>query len=681
MNALVGNLALYVGAAAAGLGMVTAGLSARRESDVWMRRSRWCLGVVAASLTIAVVTLLGALIGDDMRLEYVAAHSERSMSLGFKVAAWWAGQEGSLLLWAWLVGVMGVLLAVGRRAVTGRGESVTLLVMATVSGFATALMIFVANPFELAAGSGVADGQGLNPLLRHWAMVAHPPMLFLGYAGCTVPFAMMLGALGAGRSDNAWVGDVRRWVLFAWIALGTGIALGGWWAYVQLGWGGYWAWDPVENASLLPWLAITALFHTLAAHRRTGVLKGWTVSLCAITFLLCIFGMGLTRSGVIQSVHAFGKTTVGPFFLGFLVLSSAAAFGVILWRRRLLRSEVPSDAIPGRDGVVMIANVLLLTMAGVTLVGTILPAVSGLFTTRTIAVGAGFYNRLVAPMGVACVALMAIGPLLPYGKAGTGLVRRSVGVPAIGSAAGIGIALVLGLRNPLGLACVGVCVLALLAIGLGVAKTVLVHVRTTGGNPLSAIVHVLQTDHRRMGGQLGHLGVVLVIAGVAGSSLFNVSKNVTLSPGETSQIGRYTLRLEGLREFRETGCSAVEATLVMTASGGTSVTLLPQRRFYDKAQEVGTQVAIRTSAMEDLYVALIGWEAGGSRAVIQARVNPLAIWIWIGAATMICGGIVCLLPKLLPRSRAISNRKEGEPVRGPGSQNAEPEIACDGTVI
>lgn len=668
MTSLMGNLGLGL-AVVFSLATLLLCMAAHRLRDpVWLARARWGLALSAGSFLVATAALGFALLQGDLRFAYVAGHTERALSPAYRLAAFWSGQEGSLLLWGVMASCFGVAAAFGRRRVAEAGEAVTLAVFAVLNMFFGLVLVFAADPF--AAELGVtADGRGLNPQLQHWAMIAHPPTLFMGYAGFCVPFAVMCGALAAGRKDNAWVAQMRRWVLVAWLFLGAGIALGAWWAYVELGWGGYWAWDPVENASFLPWLTGTALLHTIIVHEHRGMLKEWTAGLASATFILCIFGTYITRSGVLQSVHAFSQSEIGVYFLSLLVTLIVGTTGLVTWRRKLLVSEHRLDGLLGREGLSLVGNTLLSAMALVTLIGTIFPLLSQLVTSSPVSVGQSFYNRTVAPLGLAAAALLAVAPLLVYGRAAAGVLGRAILAPACGGVVAAGGAYTFGLHNPIALICVAVSGVAFLATAISFGQAIIASRRHTGRGIVTGAVWVIDGNHRRYGGQIAHLGVVLIILGIMGSGLFSVTTARTLQAGETFELGRWTLRLDGMRQVEGDNYLAAEAAVSVLEGDRVVRTLRPQRRFYNKSEEAAAAVSISTSWREDLYVALVGWEDAGAKAAIQVWINPMTLWIWIGAGTMVAGGALCLMPRLLGRTRtagaaAPTERRE---TRGTGA--------------
>ena len=658
MTATIGNFALALAILAAMAATLASLAAARFEADGALVLARRLLGVFAALLTGATAALTVASVNSDFTIEYVAHYTERALPIGYKVAAVWAGQEGSILLWAWLLAVMSVLFVATRRDLTGKEGAAVVATVAVVCGFFAALLLFAANPFKLIEVVP-ADGRGLNPLLQDPAMIAHPPILFLGYAGFTMPFALLVGALVAGRTDNQWIAGTRRWVIASWLFLTAGILLGAQWAYIELGWGGYWAWDPVENASLFPWLTGTALLHSIMAQQHRGLFKRWNASLIALSFLLCLFGTYLTRSGIIQSVHAFQDSPIGNFFLGFIVVAAVVITIMIVVRRRELAGERELTGLVGREGAFLATNVLLIGMLLVTLVGTLFPVISRSFGDKEVTVGPAFYNKVVAPIGMLLVALMAAGPLLVYGDgAGKRLVRGAI-VPLLAAAAAL---IVIPVRNAWAVAAVAIVAAGVAAIVADLVLSVYSRVRDGGENPVAALVRMLDGNHRRYGGQLAHLGMLLVIAGMVGSSVYGVKKEFELKPGETVPFSGGTLKYASLRETRHGNYTAVAADVTFTAADGTVTTLHPQCRFYDKSEKPATEVALDMNWKRDVYLTLAGWEKGGQVVAIQAIVNPLVSWIWAGGIVMSLGATVCLLPRLIPQRAAPAADVSATPV-------------------
>ncbi len=655
MSILIGNIGLTLALLAAAVAFLASLMAGRFDSAGALKTARLSLVAVFGCFTLASIALLGALIDSNFSLGYVARFTEKALPMGYKLAAFWAGQEGSLLLWAWMIAAMAVIAALVAWKHKTVEQSVTTATLALICGFFAALMLFAANPFiPLPADEIVADGHGLNPMLQDPGMIAHPPLLFLGYAGFAIPFAMMVGALWAKRADNQWVLAIRRWTVAAWLFLTVGILLGAQWAYVELGWGGYWAWDPVENASLLPWLTGTALLHSIMVQQQRGMLKVWNAILLALTFILCIFGTYITRSGVVQSVHSFGKSLIGDFFLAFLITTILASFIMIIWRRRLLKAEHPLETIWGREGAFLVVNVLLLIMTAVTAVGTIFPAISEAVTGNQINVGQSFYNKAVVPMGVCLMALMAFGPLLSYGKNAAENLKKQVVAPVIGGVLVMALlAVIWRITNPWALATALIVGIATVSVLWDLAVTIIKRVRFEHENPLLAVVRTIDGNHRRYGGQTIHVGMLMVMIGIAGSSLYGEKKAMTLVPGISKDIGDgWSARLEKFEQVAGVNFQAAEATVLLRDPTGQVVTLQPQRRFYNKAEDSSTQVANWSTLRRDAYVTVAGWDVDRqghvAEVTLEMIINPLVAWLWIGGIVMSAGGVLCLLPRLIP---------------------------------
>ncbi|MEX0777332.1 MAG: heme lyase CcmF/NrfE family subunit [Phycisphaeraceae bacterium] len=660
MTDQMGEFALSTAVLAAGGTVVALLAYLRLNWHVGLRVARGLTVLFAGMIMLAGVCLLAAFLGNDFRLDYVTRYSEKALPFGYKIAAFWAGQEGSLLLWACILAVLSAMVVAIYRKRDGVEPAVTLMVMAIVTGFFAAIMVFAkgANPFAL-LGYAVADGQGLNPMLQDPGMIAHPPLLFLGYAGYTVPFAILAGALAAGRRDDGWLADTRRWLLASWLFLSVGIILGAQWAYVELGWGGYWAWDPVENASLLPWLTGTALMHSIMIRSAPGkpTFRIWNAALIAATFLLCIFGTYLTRSGVIQSVHAFPESSIGQFFLTFIVVTLLVSVALIAWRYQLLRSRKPLDGFFTREGAFLATNILLVIITLTTLVGTVFPILSGLVARQPISVGPEFYNRVVAPMAVLLLAIMAIGPFLGYTRTGMSKLPHPVLIPVVAAIVGVGIAGAMGLTGIWALVCVAIIVFALVALVGDLVRLTVQRMREHGENLLAALIGQIDANHRRYGGQIVHLGMLMILAGVAGSSLFGQTHEIKMETGNTTEVAGYQVMVSNVQEVRGPNFTAVEAQVQLTSPDGAVKQLSPQVRFYDKSrQQANTEVSMDTSLRRDVYLSLAGWEQHGDHADVALKllVNPLVVWIWIGGIVLTAGALLGLLPRILPHAAAAT---------------------------
>jgi cytochrome c-type biogenesis protein CcmF len=449
----------------------------------------------------------------------------------------------------------------------------------------------------------------------------------------------------AGHHDDHWIDATRRWALFAWLFLTVGIVLGAQWAYVELGWGGYWSWDPVENASLLPWLTATAFIHSIMAQQHRAMFRIWNAALLAVTFILCIFGTYLTRSGIVDSVHGFGESLIGTFFLVFLLAVIVFSVALILWRVRRLRSQHKLESLLGRDGAFLATNVLLSGMMIVVLIGTVFPVISRAFTGTSTTLGPPFYNKVVAPAALLLVALMAIGPLLTYGKEAVHRLARGILIPASAAALAGFTDWALGFHNPWALAAAAIAAAALTAALIDFTRMLLTRCRSE--NPLLAFFRLIDTNHRRYGGQLVHMGILLVVIGVTASSVYSSKQTFQLTPGQPVSFAGFQLTLNSISQSRGVNYAMTQADITATDTDGRSITLKPQRRVYYKWEEqTSSVVAIGSNWKRDLYLNLAGQDDTGDSAAIQAIVNPLVNWIWAGGWVLTIGALICLTPRI-----------------------------------
>ena len=649
---LVGNYCLALAVLASAGGVLAAFSSVRFGSTellIWTRRA---VHATTALLTVASMALVWAFVDNDFRMAYVVQYSELALPLGYKLAAFWAGRQGSLLLWAWMLAVVASMVA--RRPPKDHAHQGAVLgILAGICTLFPATILFAPNPFELAK-IVPADGHGLNPMLQDPAMLSHPPLLFLGYAGFAVSLAMVLGALLVRRTDRGWIASARRWTVASWVFLTLGIVLGCWWAYIELGWGGYWAWDPVENASLLPWLTGTALIHSLIAWQRRGTLKAWTAALAAVTFILTIFGTYLTRSGVIKSVHAYAESPAGWFFLAMVGAGVVLSVALMLWRRDLLKPDRAIERLVSPTGAFLAAAILLTLMMLTTLVGTIFPVLARPFTDHGMTQDERFFNTAVLPMALALTAVMGIGPMLRPAANQMDLKRRLT-VPGAAAVAAALIAAGMGWTSIWMLFSAAVGALVVFAVGEDFIVRTFGSAGEAGRSGLASAGRSLRANARRYGGQLAHLGMALVVIAVAGSSLYSTKTKLRLHPGQSARVGPYVLNMGSLEEVKGQNYVALEARLTLRSPSGETTALRPQHRQYDKSAQKSTEVAIHSTLLRDVYLRLDGWTPDGQTALIQVIVNPLVDWLWIGTIVMTAGGLLCLAvgrPKT-PRSAGM----------------------------
>ena len=608
---------------------------------------RAVLGVFALN-SVASALLVYLLIQSDFRLAYVAAHSNRAMDIQYKIGAWWGGQEGSLLLWSWLLSLYSAIVVWTNRS---RHRGMMSWVVATLQLtqiFFLTLNAFVEPPFRvLAVGRGVQavqDGQGLNPLLQYWAMVIHPPMLYLGYVGFVVPFAFAMGSLITRQKGDAWIHTTRRWSLITWGFQTCGIILGAGWAYAVLGWGGYWAWDPVENASLLPWITATAFLHSVMMQEKKGMMKVWNMVLISATFFLCIFGTFLTRSGFVSSVHAFAESSIGYWFLGFLTIVIALTTHLILSRLDYLKSETQLESVLSRESSFLFNNLLLLASAFAVLWGTLFPRISEMITGEKITVGAPFFNKVEVPIGLFLLLLTGVGPLIAWRRSSWESLKRAFRWPAVAMVVTIVALAAAGVRHFYALMSFGMCVFVTTTIGMEFIKGSRAIANRMQMNLVQAAVELTHRNTRRYGGYLVHMGIVLMFIGFTGAA-FNEDMTREVQIGDRFKIARYELQVKDVTAGSTPNYAWQRAVIAAYKNGDYLGDLKPERRVFVASQQPTSEVAIRRRLNEDLYLNFAGMsESEAGRAVIQAYVNPLVSWIWIGFWVVFFGTLTCLVP-------------------------------------
>ena len=607
---------------------------------------------VCILVTLGMASLVYLFVTDNFSMAYVVAHSNRDLPTFYKFAALWSGQEGSLLFWSSLLSlyVFSVLFAY-------RGKHPELMpyvgvVLAGVQLFFLILNNFVASPFQVLSTMGPdgamqmvaqADGRGLNPLLQYPEMVIHPPMLYSGYTGFTIPFAFALAALLGRYPGEKWIHLTRRWTMIAWCFQSAGILLGAHWAYAVLGWGGYWAWDPVENASLMPWLTGTAFLHSVMMQEKRGMLKVWNVWLVFTTFLLCILGTFLTRSGVVSSVHAFAQSSIGPWFVAFLALTLGVCLWAYLKNRDYLRSDNQLDSMVSRESSFLFNNLILLVAGVAVLSGTLFPVLSEAVQGSKISVGPPFFNKVNIPIGLFLLFLTGVGPLLAWRRTSLESLKRNFGGPLLGGLAAGAVAYPLGFRDFYALVCVILSVFVALTIASEFLRGARVIRARAGVNLFSGIAQLTMRNTRRYGGYVVHFGMVLVFIGLSGAA-FNQDKQMEMPPGSRMQLGPYTLVCQTFTSRPEQNYTAERATIEAVRGGKQVMMLYPERRFYQASEEAGTMVAIYSTLKEDLYVVYAGRSPENEQPVIHAYLNPLVKCIWLGGIIVVLGTGLALLP-------------------------------------
>ncbi len=645
--ALIAGLAIALSTIAAGI------IGARYRDARLLAAARNGAYVVAGLLILASLALVAAFLSHDYSLRYVAERSSRSMPQHYVLAAFYSGQQGSLLYWATALGILSTLAI---RSTFHRLHDLigyVVAVLMSVEAFFLLMLAFVSSPFERLPVP-VADGRGLNPLLYDSGMLFHPPMLLLGYASVAVPYAFAMAALIAGREDADWMRVTRRFALFAWAFLGIGNLLGAWWAYHVLGWGGYWGWDPVENSAIMPWLALTAYVHSVMVQQRRGMLKVWNMGLIIATFCLAVQGTFIVRSGVISSVHSFAQSTIGPYFFAFLAVVVIVSVTALVYRLPALRREEPFESVASRESGFLLNNVLLIGIAFATYWGTIFPILSEAVRGVRATVGPPFYQQVNGPLLLGLLVLMGVGPLLPWRRASHEHLRRSFVTPlAIAGVATLLLA-ILGLRAPAALIALAASIFAGATVGWEYHRGVRARMRSTGERAPVALARLVGRARSRYGGYLVHLGVVLIAVGVICSSSFQLAREATLPPGGSMTIGRYTLTNQGLEEGRFSGGRTVTARVQVAETNGETRIVAPAKVFYENFNDQpATHIAIETDNLEDLYLVLAGWAADGSIS-LAAFVNPMVSLIWIGGVVLLLGTVVTLWPERVAAPQPVA---------------------------
>ena len=615
--------------------------SISRKDDRWAQSAHNGVYASTGLLGLAFVALMAAFLDDQFQIQYVAGHSNRALPLYLKISAVWAGQEGSLLMWAFLQAIF-TALVVARPSDRIR----PLLPWATVflnliTAFFTGVTLFLSNPF-IQTATIPADGLGMNPLLRHPGMIFHPPAMYLGYVGLAVPFALALAALVTKQIED-WPAASRRWTLAAWLFLGLGLLLGMRWAYDVLGWGGYWGWDPVENAGLLPWFTATALLHSAVMQEQRGGFRWWNLLLAVFSFVLVLFGTFTTRSGLIQSVHAFARSNLGPYFLAAIGLTLTGSLALMINRRAILTDPRPVKGLLSRDGMFFLTLILFLTLTASVFIGSVLPTITEALTDQRFEAGPDWFDRVTGPQFAALVLVMGICPLL--GQAASGLHRlRERGWPALLVAAlSVAAAIWANFTGWIPLAGFAVIGLAGGTTLTEYARDVATRSRRFKENPLQALWTILGRNRRKYGGYLVHTGVILMAVGVVGTRMYPFETEVVVSPGESVDVRDYTLVYDDFLQEAAADYTSTLASISVYQGGDHLATLQPRiDRYPEFVDQTVSVPALRVGPREDLYIVLAGWGRGGMPITLKVFVNALASFLWVGGLIFMIGGAAAL---------------------------------------
>lgn len=611
-------------------------------------------------VVLASGVLVHSLVTHNFSLEYVAHFSSTTLPTQYCVTAFWGGQAGSLLFWLLILGTYTIVTLLQNQNKNRPLMPYVTAVLMSISLFFLITLLFAANPFQTIAPVPV-EGQGLNPLLQNYWMQSHPPSLYMGYVGWSVPFAFAMAALISGRLDVSWIKAIRKWTLFTWLFLTAGILQGSYWAYIELGWGGYWAWDPVENASLMPWLAATAFLHSVMVQEKKGMLKTWNMVLVIISFTLSILGTFLTRSGVVSSVHSFAQSPIGLYFVLFLILQAAFSIFFLVKRRKDLAPEQKLESFISRESSFLFNNVFFLVIIVAVLSGTTFPILSEWVTGNKVTVSAPFFNQVISPFAIGLVLLAGICPLIAWRRAGLGNLKRNFLTPLILGSIAVIVLIVTGTHAVMPLLFFFAAVFVLATVYFEFSKGTAARMSMIRESAPAAFYHLVERNRRRYGGFVIHTGMAILMIGIAASSYYSQTKDITLKPGESFYVKNYKLTYQSLDFIRDPNKEVMTAKLEVFKNNKLDSFLYPERHFYTNSEQPTTEVALRSFWNEDLYLILAGWDEQNA-ATFKVYVNPLVSWIWIGGFVMGFGGLIVILPDF--KTRMVTNAVRQEATAG-----------------
>jgi cytochrome c-type biogenesis protein CcmF len=644
VTATVGHTSIVLAFVCALWGILSPILSARLGQERYFAAARAAVLGQFLLVTLAAASLIFALVNVDFSIRYVAFNTTRATPIYYRITGLWGALEGSLLLWEWILIIFSAIVT---WIYTRRHRELmpwVLMIFSIVSAFFLAVIAFVSNPFEIVTPVPL-DGRGLNPLLEDANMMTHPPLLYTGFVGLTVPYAFAMAALIVGKVDEAWIVTTRRWTITAWFFLTAGNLVGAWWSYHVLGWGGYWAWDPVENAAFMPWLPATAFLHSVQVQERRRMLKVWNLSLIIIAFSLTIFGTFLTRSGILSSIHAFSAGPVGTVFLGFLAFVLLGSFGLLAYRSEVLKGQPELDSMISRESAFLLNNIVLVSALFTIFLGTIFPLISEAVAGVQISVGAPYFNSVTVPIFLFLVFLMAVGPMIAWRHASWDNLKRNFLWPAIA-------ALVFGLalfawkvRDFLPL--LGFTLLSFVVFSMfyDTGLALRARRRIAGEGILSGLITLTRRNQRRYGGFVVHLGVVLIILGIAGSMTYSLEREATLGLKESLSVGNYRIQFDGLRGTQQPTHFRVEGSFRVFHREQDQGQLQPALKFFPAQQSPIGRAVHQSSLDEDIYLILSGFsELDRNQATLKVLVRPLVVWMWIGGFVITLGTLICILP-------------------------------------
>jgi cytochrome c-type biogenesis protein CcmF len=619
---------------------------ARRRSRALIESGVGAFYLVTAIMSAASAVIVYAFVTGDYSIKYVQRYSDSTQPLFYKLTSYWGGLDGSIMFWVSLLSVFGAIAVYVNRERHRELIPYVVAVISVVEMFFLFLMIVHNNPFSTYLTQNPTDGAGLNPLLQNFYMVIHPPTMYSGFVGLTIPYAFGMAALISGHLDDSWLRAVRRWTMIAWLFLSIGLGLGMIWAYEELGWGGYWMWDPVENAGLLPWFTATAFLHSVMVQERRGMLRVWNVSLVITTFFLTLFGTFMTRSGIVQSVHSFGQDPVlTRLFTGFMVSMLIFSFGFVIYRMPLLQARNELDSWVSREAAFLYNNWILLFSAFFVLFATMFPTLSEAITGQRITVAAPFFNQWMVPIGLIMLLLTGIGPLLAWRRSTVDNLRTQFLLPTISGLVLGGTVVALGIPFWSAGLCFAFSGFVVGTIGQEFWRGARVRQQTSGTDMFTALVGLVGRNKRRYGGYLVHVGIVLMFLGFAGSDM-KKHETLVMKPGQVAHVGGYDIRHDRIRVTDDGRKQMVSAELTILKDGGELTKMYPARWFFRKHEDQPTtEVAIRRTLAEDLYIVMPQFEAAQQTANIEITVTPLVNWLWLGFGVLALGTLIAVLPE------------------------------------
>jgi cytochrome c-type biogenesis protein CcmF len=666
--AAFGTLTLLIALVVATYAGTASLVGIRRGSRRLIESGRSAVYALAAVLGLSSVAIWYAFLTHDYSIKYVHHYSDAASPLFYQITAYWGGLDGSILWWVFLLSVFSAIAVYTNRHRHRELLPYAITVLMAIADFFLYVIIFHKNPFSTYLGDIPTTGKGLNPLLQNAYMVTHPPALYTGFVGMSIPFAFGLAALISGQLDDAWIASVRRWTLGAWFFLSMGLTLGMLWAYEELGWGGFWGWDPVENAGFVPWLTATAFLHSIMIQERRGMLKIWNVTLIILTFFLTIFGTFMTRSGVVQSVHAFGQDTeLAWIFTIFMALILLVSFGFVIKRVPELRSRATFESWLSREAAFTLNNWILLFSAFFILFATMFPTISEAVTGERITVGPPFFNKWMVPIGLILLFLTGVGPLMAWRKATASHLRYQFTLPLAAAAVAFGVCVAVGLQTSWAATInFSLCAMVMTTIGQEFFRNMAIRKKNTGSDPVSAAVGMVLRNRRRYGGYVVHLGIALMFVGFAGTA-YKKEDEARLQAGQEKVIGKYRLHFDQLAHEEDRQKEMVSGVVTVSVDGKVIDHLRPARWFFHGHEgEPTTEVAMHRSPAEDLYLTLGNYDLADGTAMLKLVVNPVVDWIWFGFMLLAFGTGIALMPEaVLDRLTARAPDRAGSRAAGP----------------